>query len=121
MSNNGMLRDRGREAIRTGKGKLPDRAPIRTWGGQGSGTSCAICGERLRPDEVEFELEFAADSNGRGGENCHVHVCCFSAWERQRLELKRTTMAVTGLSGAGGEIKVAATYEGEARPSRGPP
>jgi hypothetical protein len=117
MSDNGMLRDRVREAIRTGK--LPDRSPERTWGGQGSGTCCAICDERLSPHQVEFELEFATGDDGRGGENCHVHVCCFSAWERQRLDLKRDTVTATGLSGAGGEIRVAAGYEREAPSSRG--
>lgn len=118
MSNKGMLRDRVREAIRTRK--LPDRSPERTWGGPGSGTCCAICDEQLRPDEVEFELEFATGDNGIGGENCHVHVCCFSAWERQRLDSKRDTMTATGLSGAGGEITVAAGYEREAPSNRGP-
>ena len=116
MSNKGMLRDRVRDATRTGK--LPDRSPERTWGGPGSGTCCAICGERLRHDEVEYELEFATGDNGKGAENYHVHVCCFSAWERQRLELKRGCMTATGLSGAGGEITFAGAHEREAPPNR---
>jgi hypothetical protein len=115
MSGNGMRRDRVRDAIRTGK--LPDRSPERTWGGQGSGTCCAICDEWLRPDEVEFELEFATGSNG-GVENHHVHVCCFSAWERHRLELKRGTLVATGLFDVSGEITFAA-YEREGPANRG--
>ncbi len=81
----GLFRDRAPETIRTGT--LPDLSPERTWGGPGSGTSCAICGARLKPEEPEFELEFASTGNGTVGQGYHVHVFCFSAWERQRLGL----------------------------------
>ena len=86
MSGNGTLRDRVLEAIRAGK--LPDRPPKRTWGGPGSGASCMVCGERLKPDENELELEFATDDDDRRQENYYAHLGCFSAWntERQKLE-----------------------------------
>ncbi|HEX7035694.1 MAG TPA: hypothetical protein VF210_07960 [Pseudomonadales bacterium] len=73
-----------RQAIRAGK--LPARRPDRTWGGTGSGSPCAICGQPVTPDEVEIELEFAGDYGGRTDRGFHVHVRCLSAWE---LELER--------------------------------
>lgn len=108
MSDRTALRDRVQEAIRAGK--LPNRAPESSWGGLGCGAACAICGERLSPDEVELELEFATGQDGRGRENYHLHVACFSAWkfERQKLESKQNGMAASGLPGAGGENRLAA-------------
>jgi hypothetical protein len=46
------LREQAREAIQTGK--LPSRAPDRTWGGPGVGADCTVCGhllEGVRGDE----------------------------------------------------------------------
>jgi hypothetical protein len=49
---------------------LPSEAPARTWGGSGSGAECAVCGERIRKDQLEYELEYM-----RAG-SFHVHVGC---------------------------------------------
>ena len=119
MSGNGTLRERVLEAIRAGK--LPDGSPKRTWGGPGCGSCCAICGERLKPDGIEFELEFATGDDGRRQENYHVHLDCFSAWnsERRKLELTRGTATAIGLPGARGETRLAA-HEREAPRNRGP-
>jgi hypothetical protein len=85
------LRDKIREAIKTGK--LPGQHPVRTWGGRGSGEPCAICGELIRPNESELEVEYGGagnggrNGNGNGHTNLHLHVGCCSAWEAERRAL----------------------------------
>lgn len=69
------LRARAREFMR--EGKLPSVKASQVWGGIGSGMSCSLCGEPIRPDEPEFELEFReAPSQG-----CVLHADCHAAWE----------------------------------------
>ena len=51
-----ILREKAREAIRSGK--LPTRKPDRTFGGPGMGKSCAVCGDTIPPEQMEFEIEF---------------------------------------------------------------
>jgi len=83
------LREKAREVIQTGK--LPNRRPDRTWGGLGAGADCIICNAPLKPDEVEFEIEFARNGNNPGLDQYHVHLRCFAAWELERdnLDLSR--------------------------------
>jgi hypothetical protein len=113
MTDDDTLRDSVLEAIRAGK--LPDCSPKRTWGGPGAGACCPVCGERVKPDEMEFELEFAAHPDGRQREIHHLHSGCFSVWERERrkLDLKRDATMATELPSAGGEARVA-VHGGEA-------
>jgi hypothetical protein len=78
-----VLRARARSAIQDGK--LPTRAPDRTWGGPGLGVACAICELPVKKDEMEFEIEFARDGNlDTGLDKYHVHIRCFAAWEFER-------------------------------------
>jgi hypothetical protein len=78
-----VLRARARSAIQDGK--LPTRAPDRTWGGPGLGVACAICELPVKKDEMEFEIEFARDGNlDTGLDKYHVHLRCFAAWEFER-------------------------------------
>jgi hypothetical protein len=79
MSDQGVLRQKVREAIKTGT--LPRSLPERTWGGRGTGACCTICGEPVQRDEVEFELEFARGNGNGGRDNVRVHLRCFAAWE----------------------------------------
>jgi hypothetical protein len=79
MNDEKALRERAREAIRAGR--LPDRSPARVWGGRGFATSCAICAELMKQDEVGYELEFSSGSSLRQHQ---VHVRCFVAWELER-------------------------------------
>jgi hypothetical protein len=76
------LRTQARDAIRTGK--LPSRRPDRTWGGPGVGAPCAICGQPVTKDEMEFEIQFARAHPDPGLDKFHVHVRCFAAWEFER-------------------------------------
>ena len=76
------LRARARAVIRDGK--LPSRAPDRTWGGPGVGATCAVCGLPVTKDEKEFEIQFARDGDNAGLDNFHVQIRCFAAWEFER-------------------------------------
>jgi len=76
------LREQAREAIQSGK--LPARAPDRTWGGPGVGVKCAVCGKPVTRDELAFEIQFAHDVTMPGLDKFDVHVRCFAAWEFER-------------------------------------
>ena len=52
------------------------------WGGPGVGFECTICRTPVKRDEVEFELEFVRDGGDPGNDKYHVHIRCFTAWER---------------------------------------
>jgi hypothetical protein len=82
VSDESTLRQKAREALRTGR--LPDRSPERMWGGPGSGADCAICGNSLTREELGFEIEFSGDGEGSRTVNHHVHIRCFAAWEFER-------------------------------------
>ena len=41
-------------------GTVPRDNPVKMWAGTGTGSQCVICGERLRPNDVEYEIEFAS-------------------------------------------------------------
>jgi hypothetical protein len=71
------LRQKARAAIRAGL--LPRPHQMSTWGGPGSGTRCAVCGDTVSRDALGLELEFA-DTDGRL-ELRHVHIPCFAAWD----------------------------------------
>ncbi len=76
-SADGVLRRKARAAICAGM--LPGQHQVSTWGGPGSGTSCAVCGDTVPRDGLGFELEFG-DADGRL-ELRHVHIPCFAAWD----------------------------------------
>jgi hypothetical protein len=78
----GALREKAREVILAGK--LPNRRPDRTWGGPGLGSDCTICSTPVKPEEVEFEIEFDHEGGDRGPDNYHVHLRCFVAWDFER-------------------------------------
>jgi hypothetical protein len=77
-----ILREQARAAIKNGK--LPARAPTRTWGGPGVGAACSVCEKPVRKDELEFEIQFAHDGDNPGLDKFHVHLRCFAAWEFER-------------------------------------
>jgi hypothetical protein len=77
MRDENTLRERARAVVE--EGKLPSRAPDRTWGGPGVGAICTICGLPVKRDEMEFEIEFARDGDNPGLDKFHVHIRCFAA------------------------------------------
>jgi hypothetical protein len=83
-----ILRDQARAVVQSGK--LPARAPDRTWGGPGVGAGCAVCGVPVTRDEMEFEIQFARDGDNPGLDKFHVHIRCFAAWEFERKRALET-------------------------------
>jgi hypothetical protein len=67
-------------------GKLPSRRPDRTGGGPGIGELCTICGEPIKQDQLELEIQFARDGSSLGPDWYHVHIRCFAAWEFERTK-----------------------------------
>ena len=63
---------------------LPRARPVRTWGGNGSGEVCPVCGHSIEPAEKELELEFAAADAEKDAREFHLHIPCFAAWEHAR-------------------------------------
>jgi hypothetical protein len=78
------LREQARKTVQTGK--LPARAPDRTWGGPGVGAACSVCEKPVTKQEMEFEIQFARDGKDleAGLDKYHVHIRCFAAWEFER-------------------------------------
>jgi hypothetical protein len=75
------IREQAHAVIQSGK--LPARAPDRTWGGSGVGALCPVCARPVTKDELECGIEFAREVVP-GPDNFHVHVRCFAAWEFER-------------------------------------
>jgi len=73
------LREKARELIQNGK--LPTQIPSRMMGGPGCGEPCALCGETLWRNQMEFEPEFLGDGEIPELHNYHLHPRCFMAWE----------------------------------------
>jgi hypothetical protein len=88
MTDERSLQKKAREAIQAGK--LPNRQPESVWAGQGCGACCTVCGESLKRDELEYELEYAHAHHGADANIFHVHIKCFTAVERERHNLART-------------------------------
>ena len=61
-------------------GALPCDPGARMWGSRGSGASCALCGEPIGPDEIEYEVEMRV--NG-GTEPLQFHRVCHSVWHTE--------------------------------------
>jgi hypothetical protein len=77
-----VLRAKAQEVIHAGK--LPSRRPDRIWGGPGMGARCAVCGQVITKDQMEFEMEFARDGDNPELHKFSVHVRCHAAWEFER-------------------------------------
>jgi hypothetical protein len=83
-----ILREKAREAIQSGR--LPIGKPDRTFGGQGSGVTCAVCGHQVKRDQVELEIEFNRPGIMPVLDRYHLHQRCFAAWEFERTKVSRT-------------------------------
>ena len=70
-------------------GLVPRRDPDGTWGGMGIDAPCAMCGERIRPDQVEYELQFRRDGAAPDMDLFHLHLRCLAAWEMERTKAAR--------------------------------
>ena len=88
MPDESILREKAREAIRSGK--LPANKPDRTFGGTSRGAVCAVCGDAIPRQQMEFEIEFNSYGVMPGSAHCHLHPRCFAAWEVERTQVERT-------------------------------
>ena len=84
-----ILREKAREAIRRG---LTTRKPDRTYGGPGSEVPCAVCGQVVKREEMELEIEFNRDSAEAGSNRYYFHPRCFAAWEFERTKVDQTAI-----------------------------
>ena len=84
MSDEKALRRLAREAI-TGA-RVPAVRPKGTWGGNGTGALCAICGLSIPRDEMGFEVEFPGEA--APARTYHLHTQCLAAWELERHALE---------------------------------
>lgn len=85
MSDEESLRRLAREAIAAER--IPAGRPKGTWGGNGTGVRCDICGLPIPEDEIGFEVEFS-QGGARASRCCHLHSRCFAAWEFERHTLE---------------------------------
>ena len=76
------LREQAKAVIQSGK--LPSRSPDRTWGGPGVGAPCSVCERPVTKEEMEFEIQFARDSDNPELDKFHVHIRWYAAWEFER-------------------------------------
>ena len=63
-------------------GELPCNEPLETWAGNGDGTRCAACLDRIPPRDVEFEVQLPIS-----GRTIRLHRACYRIW----LEECKTT------------------------------
>ena len=89
MPDEAILREQAREAIRSGR--LPVTKPDRTFGGQGSDVTCPVCGNPVKREDLELEIEFNRHGVTPGLDRYHLHVrCrCYAAWEFERTKVER--------------------------------
>src|SRR6187551_37643 len=86
--NNGedSLREKARAAIQAGT--LPHRLPAHLWGGKGSAGVCAVCLAPIRPDELEYDLDFRRPDDGIDHPPYLAHLHCFAIWEAEIKEIE---------------------------------
>ena len=79
---------------------IPSRSPRRMFGSAGSGTICTVCGEPVRADQLEIDIDFNEPRSGHETSlnsmleqlharpevvtRYHLHTRCFAAWEFER-------------------------------------
>ena len=72
------LRDEIRRKLDAGA--LPTKPPNKIYTGYGSGVTCDACGDPIRADQVECELNYPDEHR-----TCRLHLACAGLWEAVRL------------------------------------
>jgi hypothetical protein len=57
--------------------RMPQREPLRTWAGHGTGVICNGCGEPIRAHEIEYEVEMPPGSDVPA---LNFHLACYRTW-----------------------------------------
>ena len=86
MADEALLAEKAREAIRSGR--LPARPPDRTFGGPGTGVTCAVCHEPVTRNQMELEIEFNRHGATPGLDRYHLHTKCYAAWDLERKHVE---------------------------------
>jgi hypothetical protein len=63
---------------RVDRGMLPCRPQDRMWAGSGAGLPCSLCDRPISPEQIEYELQFAANPSRL---TYRFHRICHEAWE----------------------------------------
>ena len=56
---------------------MPQREPLRTWAGHGTGVICNGCGESIQAHEIEYEVEMPPGSDVPA---LNFHLACYRTW-----------------------------------------
>ena len=56
---------------------MPQREPLRTWAGHGTGAICNACGAPVQAHEIEYEVEMPA---GSAAPTLNFHLMCYRNW-----------------------------------------
>lgn len=105
MSDEELLRRLAREAIAAER--IPAERPKGTWGGNGTGVLCDMCGFPIPDDEIGFQVEFSQEA-ARARSCYHLHSRCFAAWEFER----HTVESGEHRKGANGQAPVPGFHDG---------
>jgi hypothetical protein len=60
---------------------MPQREPLRTWAGHGTGVICNGCGEPIQAHEIEYEVEMPPGSDVPA---LNFHLACYRTWTGRR-------------------------------------
>jgi hypothetical protein len=82
MPDDTFVREKARAAVRDGT--IPNRRPDGSWARPGGDSICSICKLLITFVQMEFELHFARNGDKAGVDEFHIHIRCFSAWEREQ-------------------------------------
>lgn len=77
------LQGRVRERVRNGT--LPAEIEARTYGGQTSGATCAVCDERIPPHSMVIEVVLTTEPS----RSLCMHPACHTAWLTTVREMRR--------------------------------
>ena len=64
--------------------EVPNRSPMRLWGGPPGSVACALCDRTLPSSELAVTLLFEPLTLDVRGELFHFHLRCMAAWELER-------------------------------------
>jgi hypothetical protein len=56
---------------------VPQREPLRTWAGHGTGVTCNGCGLPITAHEIEYEVELPP---GGDAASLNFHLACYRTW-----------------------------------------
>jgi len=64
---------------------LPAATDMRLWAGPGTGGLCALCGEPVGPEQIEYEVDEPGNGTVR---TFRLHVRCHAAWLAELTDLR---------------------------------